>query len=187
VSSQYRIRIDRCKPPSPLFSQSEQKSNRRVGHQESTGSRRCCCEQSQTLLHFCFRLDRTHGPEMTNPAAGLPARVRIPVLPSATSHVLYELLARIRLGFLVVSSFRIACKSSSCQELGSKRILGTAWSLTTFIYFNMPQSKGALPGPDGCNQFFSGPKKKMFTRFARGNTSITKHVCADTHTELANT
>jgi hypothetical protein len=42
-------------------------------------------------------------------AAGLPARVQIPVPPSATSRLLYELLGRVRLGFLVVSPFRIAC------------------------------------------------------------------------------
>jgi hypothetical protein len=42
-------------------------------------------------------------------AEGLPARVRIPVPPSAASRLLYELLDRVRLGFLVVSQFRIAC------------------------------------------------------------------------------
>jgi hypothetical protein len=44
-----------------------------------------------------------------NSAAGLPAQVQIPVPPSATSRLLYELLGRVRLGFLVVSPFRIAC------------------------------------------------------------------------------
>jgi hypothetical protein len=37
-------------------------------------------------------------------AAGLPARVQIPVRLSATSRLLYELLGRMRLGFLVVST-----------------------------------------------------------------------------------
>jgi hypothetical protein len=54
------------------------------------------------------------GPGLTlNSAAGLPARVRIPVLPRATSRPLYELLGRVRSGFLVVSPFRIAFEKSS--------------------------------------------------------------------------
>jgi hypothetical protein len=35
--------------------------------------------------------------------AGMPARVRIPVLPRATFRLFYELLGGVRLGFLVVS------------------------------------------------------------------------------------
>jgi hypothetical protein len=51
------------------------------------------------------------GPGKTlNSAAGLLARVQIPVPPSATSRLLYELLGWVRLVFLVVSLFRIACK-----------------------------------------------------------------------------
>jgi hypothetical protein len=46
---------------------------------------------------------------LTTSAAGLPARVQIPVSPSATSRLLYELLGRVRMGFLVVSPFRLAC------------------------------------------------------------------------------
>jgi hypothetical protein len=61
--------------------------------------------------HDCtFLVLRTSRPVKTlNSAAGLPARVHIPVPPSATSRLLYELLGRVRLGFLVVSPFRIAC------------------------------------------------------------------------------
>jgi hypothetical protein len=44
-----------------------------------------------------------------NSAAGLPARVRIPALLGATSRLLYKLLDRVRLGFLVVSPFQISC------------------------------------------------------------------------------
>jgi hypothetical protein len=40
----------------------------------------------------------------------MPARVQIPVPPSATSRLLYKLLGRVRLGFLVISPFRIACE-----------------------------------------------------------------------------
>jgi hypothetical protein len=48
--------------------------------------------------------------KLLNRAAGMPARVQIPVPPSATSRLSYELLGRVRLGFLVVCPFRIACK-----------------------------------------------------------------------------
>jgi hypothetical protein len=44
------------------------------------------------------------------PAAGLPAWVQIPDLPGATFRLLNELLDRVRLGYLVDSTFRIACK-----------------------------------------------------------------------------
>jgi hypothetical protein len=67
--------------------------------------------------------------ELLNSTAGLPARVQIPVPPSAASRLLYELLGRVRLGFLVVSPFRIACKflhwergQSSTQEWRTHRI-----------------------------------------------------------------
>jgi hypothetical protein len=51
-----------------------------------------------------------HRPGKTfNSATGLPARVQITVQPSATSHLLNKLLGKVRLGFLVVSPFRIAC------------------------------------------------------------------------------
>jgi hypothetical protein len=46
--------------------------------------------------------------ETLNSATGLPARVQIPVPPSVTSRLFYELLGRVRLGFLVVSPIRIA-------------------------------------------------------------------------------
>jgi hypothetical protein len=42
-------------------------------------------------------------------ATGPPARVQIPVPSSATSDIVYELLSRVRLRYLVVSPFRIAC------------------------------------------------------------------------------
>jgi hypothetical protein len=65
------------------------------------------------------------GPGKTlNSAAGLPARVQIPVPPSATSRFLYELLDRV-LGFLVVSPFRIACKSSTGSEAEAQS--GNIW------------------------------------------------------------
>jgi hypothetical protein len=64
-------------------------------------------------MHHRFPIEPVHEqmicPGKTlNSAAGLPARVHIPVLPSATSRLLHELLSRMRLGFLVVSPFQIA-------------------------------------------------------------------------------
>jgi hypothetical protein len=59
----------------------------------------------------------THGPGKTfNSAAGLPARVQIPVPTSATSRLLYELLGRVRLGCLVVSPFELHVNSSAGTE-----------------------------------------------------------------------
>jgi hypothetical protein len=57
---------------------------------------------------FFNTIDKIRLGKTLNSAAGLPARVQIPVPPSATSRLLYELLARVRLGFLVVSPSRIA-------------------------------------------------------------------------------
>jgi hypothetical protein len=57
----------------------------------------------------CLRPDDGGSWEDVKLSRGLPARVQIPVPPSATSRLLYELLGRVRLGFLVVSPFRIAC------------------------------------------------------------------------------
>jgi hypothetical protein len=60
---------------------------------------------------MCASLFTASGPGVTrNRAAGLPAWDRILVLPSVTSHLLYELLGRVRLRFLMVSPFRIACE-----------------------------------------------------------------------------
>jgi NhaP-type Na+/H+ or K+/H+ antiporter len=44
----------------------------------------------------------------THVGTGLPARVRISVLPSASSRFVYELLGGVRLGFLVGFPFRMA-------------------------------------------------------------------------------
>jgi hypothetical protein len=76
-----------------------------------------CCIQTRSTLGITL-----------NSAAGLPARVRVPVLPSATSRLIYELLGKVRLGFLVVSPFRIACTflhwdRSSKQVWRSHRII----------------------------------------------------------------
>jgi hypothetical protein len=49
------------------------------------------------------------GPGMTL-AVDVPVRVQIPVPPSATSRLLYELLVRVHVEFRVASPFRIACK-----------------------------------------------------------------------------
>jgi hypothetical protein len=66
-----------------------------------------------------------------NSAAGLPARVQIPVPPSATSRLLYELLVRVRLGFLVVSPSRIACVFLHVERgRSSKRV----WRSPRIIY-----------------------------------------------------
>jgi hypothetical protein len=72
------------------------------------------------------------GPGKTlNSAAGLPARVQIPVPPSATSRLLYELLGRVLLGFLVVSPFRIACVLLHVEQgRSSKRV----WRSPRIIY-----------------------------------------------------
>jgi hypothetical protein len=65
-------------------------------------------------------------------AAGLPARVQIPVPQSATSRLLYELLGRVRLGFLVVSPFRIAREFLHVQRgRSSKRV----WRSPRIIYY----------------------------------------------------
>jgi hypothetical protein len=71
---------------------------------------------------------------LSNSTAGLPARVRIPVPPSATFCLLHELLGRVRLGFLVVSPFRVACVvlhvergRSSKQVLRSPETIHFLW------------------------------------------------------------
>jgi hypothetical protein len=72
-----------------------------------------------------------------NSAAGLPARVQIPVPPSATSRLLYELLVRVRLGFLMVSPFRIACVFLHVERgRSSKRVWRSPRIIYLFIYFN---------------------------------------------------
>jgi hypothetical protein len=59
------------------------------------------------------------------------ARVRILVLPSATSRLLSELLARVRLGFLVVLPLRIACVFLHVERgRSSKRV----WRSPRIIY-----------------------------------------------------
>jgi hypothetical protein len=60
-------------------------------------------------------MQHAHGKTLKS-AAGPPARVQIPVPPSATSRLLYELLGRVRLGFLVVSPFRSACVFLHVEE-----------------------------------------------------------------------
>jgi hypothetical protein len=61
--------------------------------------------------------------KMLNSAVGLPARVQIPVPPSANSRLLYELLRSVRLGFLVVSPLRIACVFLHVEQgQSSKRV-----------------------------------------------------------------
>jgi hypothetical protein len=63
---------------------------------------------------------------------GPARRVQIPVSPIATSRLLYELLGRERLGFLVVSPFRIACKFLHWERgQSSKRV----WRSHRIIYF----------------------------------------------------
>jgi hypothetical protein len=72
------------------------------------------------------------GPQKTlNSASCLPARVQIPVPPSATSRLLYELLGRVRLGFLVVSPFRIACVSLHVERGRTSR---RVWRSHRIIY-----------------------------------------------------
>jgi hypothetical protein len=51
-----------------------------------------------------------------NSAAGLPARVQIPVSPSAASRLLYGLLGRVRLGFLLVFPFELHVVSFMWNE-----------------------------------------------------------------------
>jgi hypothetical protein len=67
-----------------------------------------------------------------NSAAGLLAWVQIPVPPSATSRLLYKLLGGVRLGFLAVSPFRIACKF--IRLLGVDAKVPCGYSVITFIY-----------------------------------------------------
>jgi hypothetical protein len=72
------------------------------------------------------------GWPLTQPCA-LCARVQIPVPPSATSRLLYELLGRVRLGFLVVSPFRIACVFLHVERgRSSKRV----WRSPRIIYLS---------------------------------------------------
>jgi hypothetical protein len=59
------------------------------------------------------------------------ARVKIPVPPSATSCPLYELSCGVRLGFLVVSPFRIACVVLHVERgRSSKRV----WRSPLIVY-----------------------------------------------------
>jgi hypothetical protein len=67
-----------------------------------------------------------------NSAAGLPARVQIPVPPSATSRPLFELLGRVRLVCLVVSPFRIACVLLHVER---GRSSNRVWRSPRIIYF----------------------------------------------------
>jgi hypothetical protein len=75
---------------------------------------------------------------------GLPAWVRIPVLPSATSRRFHELLGGVHLGFLVGSPFRIACEFLHWLRAEADAGPGQGEDLATpdiaflylFIYFN---------------------------------------------------
>jgi hypothetical protein len=93
----------------------------------------CTSERPRVSVNtrgFIFRPGKT-----LNSAAGLPARVQIPVPPSATSRLLYELLGRVRLGFLVVSPFRIACAFLHVERgRSSKRVWRNPRIIYLFIF-----------------------------------------------------
>jgi hypothetical protein len=69
-----------------------------------------------------------------NSAAGLAARVRIRILPCATSRLLYKLLGRVRLGFLVVSPFRIAGAFLHVERSRSSKRVWRSPRIIHFIY-----------------------------------------------------
>jgi hypothetical protein len=85
------------------------------------------------VLRSCFagRAIASRPGKTLNSAAGLPARVQNPVLPSATFRLLYELLSRVRSGFLVISPFRIACVFLHVERgRSSKRV----WRSPRIVY-----------------------------------------------------
>jgi hypothetical protein len=83
--------------------------------------------------------------KMLNSAVGLPARVQIPVPPSANSRLLYELLVRVRLGFLVVSPFRNACVFLHVERgQSSKRV----WHTPRIIYLPPEGQRYGLTGTE---------------------------------------
>jgi hypothetical protein len=100
-----------------------------------------------------FHID---GPAKTlNSAAGLPERVQIPVPPSTTSRLLYELLGWVRLGFLVVSPFQIACTFLHWERgRSSKRVWRSHRIIHLFTLRNSREqrvekknpNRGLLPG-----------------------------------------
>jgi hypothetical protein len=91
--------------------------------------------QHDHTLHFQEFVQISRPGKTLNSAAGLPARVQIPVPPSATSRLLYELLGRVRLRFLVVSPFRIACVFLHVERgRSSKRVWRSPRIIYLFIY-----------------------------------------------------
>jgi hypothetical protein len=59
------------------------------------------------MLNVCDKHCHWSGDGIEHNLVGLPARVRIPVLPGATSRLLHELLVGVSFGFLVGSRFRM--------------------------------------------------------------------------------
>jgi hypothetical protein len=108
-----------------------------------------CARDTHTQVissRWCIILDRLDTSVLTlyggylaqifhvNSAGGLPARVQIPVPPSATSRLLYELLGRVRLGFLVVFFFRIACVFPHVERGRSSK---QVWRSPRIIYLSI--------------------------------------------------
>jgi hypothetical protein len=99
----------------------------------------CLCLNSIMNIHSgrCSQfLEQTVvlGRRSTHPPSCPP--VQIPVPPSATSRLLYELLDRVRLGFLVVSPFRIACVFLHVEPgQSSKRVWRSPRIIYLLIYF----------------------------------------------------
>jgi hypothetical protein len=117
-----------------------------------------------------------------NSAAGLPARVQIPVPPSATSRLLYELLGRVSLGFLVVSPFRIACVFLHVERgRSSKRVWRSPRILYLFTYFlDIPLVTSSNTGCMGRSfaensqsiWFFQGLSSSLFPTLRRSLVSV---------------
>jgi hypothetical protein len=99
------------------------------------------CECGNVEVRFEFiRAGKTF-----NSAGGLPTWVQIPVLPSVTCHLLYELLSRVRLGFRVVSPLRIACKFLHWERgQSSKRVWRSHRIVHLFCYHILPMHESQV-------------------------------------------
>jgi hypothetical protein len=81
-----------------------------------------------------------------NSPAGLPARVQIPVPPSATSRLLFKVLGRVRLRFLVGSPFRLACYFFHWDRGRSSKGVWRRHLILDFFCSNLAVALGLVDG-----------------------------------------
>jgi hypothetical protein len=72
-----------------------------------------------------------------NSAMRAMRRVQIPVPPSATSRLLYELLGRVRLGFLVVPPFELHVYSSMWSEAEALSEYGVVPKQFIYLFYRL--------------------------------------------------